>query len=208
MEKIDFEDNELVYLFHYETSLIAKNILYEKYKNRLLSASIRYIQKWIKFLPIEISELLSINYQNFMLTIQTYDVNNRKFNFASCLFTINRSELRKLIIYYINNNSQKTMTHCISLNDDVKNSNEYKKAIVTNESVTSIENKVAFDNVQWLIKYVLSGQDFIARVIYTLFINGFTPKQIAKIFKMEQYKIYFIIKKINQSIRNCNKKYW
>ena len=88
----NFEDNELIYLFQSETNIKAKDILYEKYKNKLLAASIRYIHNYLANLPIEVCDLLSINYSNFMIALQSYNVKSTKFDFGSCLVTINRSE--------------------------------------------------------------------------------------------------------------------
>ncbi|MCF0228021.1 MAG: hypothetical protein HUJ52_04315 [Malacoplasma sp.] len=203
-----FDDNELIYLFKYETNMKAKDILYEKYKNRLLSASIRYVRGYLNSLPIEICDLLSINYCNFMVALQTYDIHNQSYDFASCLFTINRSRLRKLLLYYTEHTSQKIMLNYISLNEDVEGLTSYNNAIACDGNITNTENKIAYDNVQWTVKYLLSNEGIMIRLIYTLFINGFSAKQIAKIFKIDIFKVYFVIKKLNRSVRNCNKKYW
>ena len=200
-----FEDNELIYLFQSETNIKAKDILFEKYRKKLFAATMRYIYKWLPNLPLEMADLISINYSNFMIAIQSYNVRNNKFDFASCLFTINRSELRKIIKYYFQNNNQKVMTNYISLTEDVESSSAYNKAIATESDVIKTENSIAYDCLQESIRALLTGQSFMVRIVYTLFTFGFDPVQIAKIFNLNINQVYFIIKKMNNLVREENK---
>ena len=202
-----FDDNELIYLFQSETNIKAKDILYDKYKNKLLAASMRYLHNYMSNLPLEMSDLLSINYSNFMIALQSYDVKNTKYDFASCLFTINRSELRKLLLYYYRNNESKTLTHCISLTADVESSSTYKKAIATDKDINNTENSITYDSVINSIKDLLSGKSFMIRLIYTMFSSGLDPVQIAAIFNLNIKKVYFIIKKINNLVKEKHKWY-
>ena len=203
----NFNDNELISLFQEETNIKAKDILYEKYKNNLLAASIRYLHKWLDKLPIEVCDLLSINYSNFMIALQSYDVRNTKYDFGSSLFTINRSELRKLLIYYYKNNEQKIMTKCISLTEDIEDSSSYNKAIATESDIKKTEDSITYDSLISSIKSLLSGQGIMTRLIYTLFASGYNANQIAAIFNLDLKKVYFIIKKINNILKKSNSWY-
>ena len=200
-----FEDNELVYLFKYETCMKAKDILYEKYKHKLFVASVHFIKLWIRILPIEISDLVSLNYSNFIYALQTYDVNNRKYDFASSLFTINRSNLSLMLNNFINRNKDKLMANCIELTEDVEQSSTYQKAITSDKDIRKIEDRVNYEHLLQTIKSLISGESLMIRLTYMMFVYGILPVQIAKILNIKLAQVYFIIKKINSIVQDKHK---
>ena len=199
-----FDDNELVYLYQHESSIKAKALLFEKYKSKLLIATIAYFKKWYKLIPFDSAELLSIVFQNFSYALDCYKVSNRKFNFMICLFVVNHSELRKIAYYYAISNGQRVLTTGYSWNDEIINSSTHSYPITTVEDTNRTENKIYYDNLMFSIKNLLINKSLITKIVYTLYALGISPIQIANILKIKLNKIYFIIYKYNNMVKRIN----
>lgn len=109
-------DLELIYLIRTESLQNAFSILFSRYFDNLVKATINYYSKHYKnALTLEFDEIKSICYSNFLQIINEFDLKSNRFYFGQYLFVVNRSRFRDFMYQQIYKLGNKTLLNSYSL---------------------------------------------------------------------------------------------
>lgn len=201
-------DNELVYLFQSENLSIAKQILFDKYFNGLLLASLNYWKQYpLDYQPLNKEDLVSLNYLAFHQTLYTYDVKNTKYDFKQALFIINRSIVGHKLKYYLNHNGQRILNHAYSFKDQndlsliTQNQHHWFK---TPEHVT---NKIFISQIMIILTQIFKHIKNKQKIgWYWDRINGMDLKTLKEKYHVDPITIskfvYFINNQVKLKLKN------
>ena len=99
---METSDYELVYLYRTESLQIALVILYNRYFESLISATCAYyLHKFNRVLGLEVNDIKSLCFQNFIKIINEFDLNIDKYSFRQYVFIANRSHFRDYLIRHL-----------------------------------------------------------------------------------------------------------
>ena len=193
---------ELIYLFRYESLQSALNILYEKYFNGLVGATVKYYrEKFQNYFDLSVQEIQSICYENFMRIIYAFKLDSFKYTFPQFLFIVNRSYFRDLMLHFINNNGQIVMSKAYQYSDInilSKQMNESKHNPKADEKV--ILKLLISEIIEYANEFAYSHFKGETIKIFELWIKGLDPEEFYKQTKFSYKKVMRIITSISRRI--------
>lgn len=196
-------DHELIYLIRSESLQSAFKILFSRYFNNLVKATMNYYFRTFRTsFSLEYDEIKSICYSNFLRITNEFDLKTNKFNFKQYLFIVNRSRVRDLIYKQIHKLGNKTLTNSYSL--DRLNPKLVDWICRTNNE-TSLKLRILIKEIlkyiETIINKILNDNEL---KLFKLWFNGCSIKSMCQITNLECNKINNIIKnatyKINKAI--------
>ena len=195
-------DHELIYLIRTESLQSAFNILFSRYFDNLVKAALNYYFKCYKnTFSLEIDEIKSICYSNFLQIINEFDLKTNRFSFEQYLFIVNRSRLRDFIYQQIYKLGNKTLSNSCSL--DRLNPKVVDWIYQANYE-TSLKLKILVKEILKYINVIISKilSDTELK-LFKLWFNGCSIKLMHQITKLKCNKICNIIKNATNKINNA-----
>ena len=193
---------ELVYLYRHESLQSALNILYEKYFNNLVRATMKYYHQSFKnYFNLSLQDIQSICYENFINIIYTFDLNSSKYTFPQFLFIVNRSIFRSMMLRYLNNNGQVVLSNAHQYgNIDILSNqinNQQKNYKIDEDVILKI---LISDIIEYAKNYACLNFKAEIYEIFQFWIKGIRPEKFYTLTKFSYRKVISIIASISRKI--------
>ena len=196
-------DHELVYLYRTESLQIALDILYNRYFESLVSATCGYYHyKFNRALNLEIDEIKSLCFRNFIKIVNEFELNADKYNFHQYVFIANRSHFRDYLIRQLQNLGNYVLNNAYWFSEI---NSSFINLMKTDNSEGKIMLKILTDEILDYVRFcAIKILDNKQLNVFNLWINNCDfwkiHQQTSINFKKLQNMVRTISKKINFAI--------
>lgn len=189
------DDNELLYLIK-ENNNEARDILYSKYKNIIVSKANK-VFPYVINKGIELSDLIQEGMLGLEEAIKNYKESENTMFYTFALLCIDRKI--KTCARLINQDKNKILNESISFdgseNGDILN-------FVVNENSNPEYDVLSSENLEELHLKISDKLTILESKIYELKANGATNDEICKVLEIDKKTIYNALHRIKDKIKN------